>query len=283
MKIAILPNIRRDADLSVTRAIADRAAAFNAQILVLPEFDGIRGAVCCPDEKTMMKNADMLITVGGDGTIIHAAVSASEYGLPILGVNCGNIGFIAELEVNEISRIDAVFRGEYTVEERLMIDVRVNGQTVSCFNDAVITHGNVARITELSLYNGGRPVDSYRADGLIVATPTGSTAYNLSAGGPIVEPTMRCMIVTPICPHTLASRSLVFSADKPTEIKCGSDGSFLTIDGQSSIPLSKDQTVSFTVSDKKVRLIKLKDRSFFDILNQKLSGRNNRYLPERTE
>ena len=274
MTVVLLPNIKRDADLAVTRGIAERAAAFGVKTVMPRELEGSGiNAAFLPEEK-LYENADMVITVGGDGTIIHAAQKASEYSIPILGVNCGNVGFIAELERNELDKLDGVFTNNFTVEERLMFDVSANGVKCRAVNDAVITHGNVAKIIRLSLLRGGREIETYRADGVIVATPTGSTAYSLSAGGPIIEPTMECVVVTPICPHTLSSRSLVFSANEPTQVRSLSDGAFLTVDGQTSIPLGFGDTVDISVSKSRLRLIKLKDRGFFDVISDKLGGRN---------
>ena len=277
MKAAILTNPERDTDFSVTRAVA-KCVAENGVDLILPlyaKIDGIKAEYA--EEDKLFSLADILITVGGDGTIIHAAKKAAEYSLPILGINCGNVGFIAELERNETDSLKSVFDGDFTVEERTMLDVSVGDRRFRCFNDAAVTHGNVAKITELTLMRGGKEIDTYRADGIIISTPTGSTAYNLSAGGPIVDPTMSCIIATPICPHSLSSRTLVFSDSVSLQILCLSDGSYLTVDGEESLPLNEGSVVAFSVSDEKVRLIKHKDREFFDVLNCKLSGRRSRH------
>lgn len=273
MKAAILPNPAKDVGLEVTGAAAKRAKESGATVMLPDTFK--RSGIDAVYENTdrMFSEADVLITVGGDGTIIHAAAKASLHGLPLLGINCGKMGFIAELERDEVSGINAVFRGEYTLEERLMLNVKADGKELCCFNDAVITHGNKANITELTLMSGGREVETYRADGIVVSTPTGSTAYSLSAGGPIVEPTLPCIVVTPICPHSLAARSMVFSPESVLQVVCGSDGAYLTADGEASLPVNRGSSVSFAVSDRKVKLIRLKDRRFFEVLNKKLSGK----------
>lgn len=273
MIIAILPNVERDLGLDVTRAIAERAGSRGVRVLLPASLSESGISSDYAEEDELFVRADLVITVGGDGTIIHTAAQACRYDLPLLGVNCGNVGFIAELEKNELDRLDAVFAGEYTLEQRLMLEVSTGNTHCLCLNDAVITHGTVARITELTLVRGGREVDSYRGDGMIVATPTGSTAYNLSAGGPIVEPSMSCVIVTPICSHSLTARTLVFAADRPPEIVCHTDGAYLTVDGQTSVPLRRGEKIRFSVSEKCVNLIKLKDREFFDVINSKMSGR----------
>lgn len=274
MKAAFIPNPEKDRGLSVTREAVAKARNNGVCVLLPDGFkdSGIEAEYLSREK--MLKKADILITVGGDGTIIHAATGASEFSLPLLGINCGNVGFIAELERNELEYLDGIFRGEYGVEERIMLKVRTGENETDCFNDAVITHGNIAKITELVLKQNGTKVETYRADGIIVATPTGSTAYSLSAGGPIVEPTIDCIIVTPICPHSLASRTLVFSSGKPLEVECGTANAYLTIDGETSIPLSVGDTVEFAVSKNKVRLIRVKNREFFDVLNSKLKDRN---------
>ena len=273
MTVALLPNLKRDGDLSVTRAVLSRAGLNGVTVLLPETLSAFFPHETCLPEETLYEKADLVITVGGDGTIIHVSSAACRYGKPVLGINCGRVGFIAELETNELDKLDAVFKGEYTVEERLALSVTANGQTCFCLNDAVITHGNVARITELALLRDGREVDTYRADGIIVSTPTGSTAYNLSAGGPIVEPSIPCLIVTPICAHSLTARPLVFSSSRPPQVVCRTNGAFLTVDGRTSIPLSKGDTVDFSVDERAVRLVRVKPREFFDVLNTKLSGR----------
>lgn len=274
MKAAFIPNPEKDKGLVVTREAIIRAKSNGVHVLLPDSFkdSGIEAEYLSRDE--MLKEADVLITVGGDGTIIHAAKGASEYSLPLLGINCGNVGFIAELEKNELEYLDGIFKGEYDTEERMMLKVKAGEKETDCFNDAVITHGTVAKITKLILKQNGTKVETYRADGIIIATPTGSTAYSLSAGGPIVEPTIDCVIVTPICPHSLASRTLVFSANKPLEVECDTENAYLTIDGETSIPLSVGSKVDFAVSRNKVKLIRVKNREFFDVLNSKLKDRN---------
>lgn len=273
MTVALLPNRNRDTDLAVTRAVLTHAQAHGVNVLLPAEFSSCGLDASFANGDDLFEKADLVLTVGGDGTIIHVSSSACRYGKPVLGINCGRVGFIAELEKNELDKLDAVFRGDYTVEERLALEVTAGGKTCFCLNDAVITHGNVARITELTLLRDGKEVDTYLSDGIIVATPTGSTAYNLSAGGPIVEPSIPCMIVTPICPHSLTARPLVFSAARPPQVVCRTDGSFLTVDGRTSIPLSAGDTVRFAVSERTVRLVRVTKREFFDVLNSKLSGR----------
>lgn len=273
MTVALWPNPERDRNLTVTRAIAEKAKSRGIRVLLCDALSSFGLPVEHVPEEELFAGADLVITVGGDGTIIHAATLACEYDLPLLGVNCGFVGFIAELEKNELDKLDAVFAGEYTLEKRLVLEVSTDTARCRCLNDAVITHGAIARITELTLARDGRVVDVYRGDGLIVATPTGSTAYNLSAGGPIVEPSMACVIVTPICPHSLTARTLVFGAHRLPEVICDTDGAYLTVDGQTSVPLKKGERVRFSVSDRPVTLVKGKDREFFDVINSKMSGR----------
>ncbi len=278
MTLVLLPNGKRDTDLAVTKEILQRAKAHEVEVILPKTWQDSGLFARFEKEDEAFRKADMVVTVGGDGTIIHTAVKASEYGLPLLGVNCGNVGFIAELERNELDRLDDVFEGVYTIEERLMLDVETSTARCRCFNDAVITHGTVARITELTVIREGREVDRYRGDGMIVSTPTGSTAYNLSAGGPIVEPTMACAVVTPICPHSLTARTMVFDATRLPDIVCHTEGSYLTVDGQTSVPLKEGERVRFSVSEKSVRLVKLKDREFFDVIHSKMSDRRPGYI-----
>jgi len=273
MTVLLIVNRARDTDLSVTATVLKYAAKNGADVLLCEPLPFENVTVLQGDEA--YEKADMVLTVGGDGTLIHAAEKACRYEKPLLGINCGRLGFIAELEKNELRYLDDVFSNRFTVEERLALTVTAGGKTVFCFNDAVITHGNVARITELSLLREGKEADTYLADGLIVATPTGSTAYNLSAGGPIVEPSIPCVIVTPICPHSLSARPLVFSSSRLPQVVCRREGTFLTVDGRVTLPLLKNETVSFA-AERTVKLIHVTGRPFFDVLNRKINGRRSK-------
>ena len=164
-------------------------------------------------EYTMLKSCDMVLTIGGDGTIIHAARKSAPLDKPLLGINTGRLGFVAELEPNELDMLQRIAEGNYSVEKRMMLKVTCKNNDFYAMNDAVISRGSLSRLIDIdvSLAEDRGYICSYRADGLIVSTPTGSSAYSLAAGGPVVEPTMKCIVMTPVCSHSLFARPVVFS------------------------------------------------------------------------
>ena len=202
------------------------------------------------------------------------------FGVPILGVNLGSVGFMAELEQSELSMLSKLAAGKYTTESRMMLDVAVrrDGKVIFsdiALNDAVLTKGAVARVLELEVYADKALMMRFSADGVIVATPTGSTAYSMSAGGPIVEPTAENMIVTPICPHALSARSVILGRERLVSLKMGRltrKTAYLSVDGGKAFRLSGGDTVELRVSKSKTRLVRVTGRSFYDILSQKLGG-----------
>lgn len=221
--------------------------------------------------------ADMVVVLGGDGTILEAARRASSRGTPILGINMGRVGYMAELEPDELKLLSEVLAGNYTIEERSMLSVeRVSGQkhTIAyALNEAVISGGSVARIVELELYEQESFVARYRADGLIVATPTGSTAYSMSAGGPVIDPRMACFCITPICPHALGARPLIFSDDAHLSIKntCTREKMlYLTLDGRTNLELALGDVVNITKAERTARLVSLKKNNFYNKVHKKL-------------
>lgn len=229
----------------------------------------------------LYSRAEMLIVLGGDGTLLDAARFAAPKGKPILGLNMGRLGYMTELELSELSLLERLFSGDYEIDERAMlaVQVRASGKGVRAesfaLNDAVISNGSVARIVDLELYEGGGLVSSYRADGLIAATPTGSTAYSLSAGGPILDPHLPCLCVTPVCPHSLTARPVLFRDDAVLEIKNVSQREkmlYLTLDGKASYEVYRGDTVHISKSRMTTRLIRLKEGGFYAKLQQKMNG-----------
>ena len=224
-----------------------------------------------------LPNAELVICFGGDGTILHSSKIATEHGLPILGVNIGTMGFIAELEASEMELLRKIPQGDYTVEPRTMLDVSVvsGKQTLfheTALNDAVITKGAIARVVQLSITCDGVEATSFSGDGVILCTPTGSTAYSMSAGGPIVEPCADCIILTPICTFRLAARSYVLKADREVSIRTVEQGDkevFLSVDGV-AVPFLDGDELVVARSDKTLLMARVKDRSFFDIVFEKL-------------
>ena len=222
---------------------------------------------------------DLTIVVGGDGTLLNAARSLVQYGIPLAGVNLGRLGFLADISpALMIERMEEILRGHYLLEERCLISSTIerNGQkinTSTAFNDAVVHKLNMARMIEFETYINGQFVNSQRADGLIVATPTGSTAYALSGGGPILHPTLNALALVPICPHTLSNRPIVVNSDSQITIvmiECNKDCAQLTCDGQINFCLLEGDQIHIHKQNPPVRLIHPADHDHYQILRAKL-------------
>ena len=229
-----------------------------------------------------LHGAELIVCFGGDGTILHMAKTATRAGLPILGVNIGTMGFMAELESSELSELKRIATGDYTVDSRMMLDVTVHRDRDIifhdiCLNDVVITKGAVARIVHLSVECDGVQAMECGGDGVIIATPTGSTAYSLSAGGPIVEPEAHNILITPICAHDVMSRCMVASEKRVITVGLTMNArrnAFLSVDGGKALRLNMGDVATIKKSDLLTRLVRLKDRSFYDVVNVKF--RNGR-------
>jgi NAD+ kinase len=221
---------------------------------------------------------DMALVAGGDGTLLSVAREVAPLGIPILGVNLGTLGFLTELPSDErFSGLEAVLAGRYTVEERQTLRVRYRTEGTeprqyALLNDAVITKSALARMIDLAVRIDGENVVSYKSDGLIVATPTGSTAYSLSAGGPILDPRMRAFVITPICPHTMNLRPLVVPGNVQIEVtvRSADEEAFLTLDGQLGFPVEDGDRLVIDDHPNPVRLVRVAERGFFEVLRRKL-------------
>ncbi len=224
-----------------------------------------------------LPNAEMVICFGGDGTILHMAKAATRRNIPILGVNIGTMGFMAELESTELDQLARLARDDYRLDKRMMLDVVVQRDRDIIFhdiglNDVVITKGAIARITHLSVKCDGVQAMQCGGDGIIVATPTGSTAYSLSAGGPIVEPEASNILITPICAHDMLSRCMVASDKRVITVELvrnAKRNAYLSVDGGKALRLNMGDVVTMRRSDLETRLVRLKDRSFYDVVNMK--------------
>lgn len=222
-------------------------------------------------------NADMVICFGGDGTILHMAKAATKRGIPLLGVNIGTMGFMAELESTELDKLKLLASGKYRIDSRMMLDVIVQRDRDIifhdiCLNDAVITKGAVARIVHLAVKCDGIQSMECGGDGVVIATPTGSTAYSLSAGGPIVEPEADNIIITPICSHDVASRCIVASGQRVISVGMTSNSrrnAYLSVDGGKTFRLNMGDAVTIQKSKLETQLVRLNDRSFYDVVNLK--------------
>lgn len=222
--------------------------------------------------------ADLVICFGGDGTILHMAKAATRHKLPILGVNIGTMGFIAELESGELAELSRIAWGDFTIDHRMMLDVTIRRGSDVVFhdlalNDVSVTKGAVARIVHLNVCCDGVQAMDFGGDGIVVSTPTGSTAYSLSAGGPIVEPDARSILLTPICAHDIVSKCIVTSDKRTITVSMAQNArrnAFLSVDGGRAFKMNMGDTATIVCSRMETRLVRLKDRSFYDIINNKL-------------
>lgn len=285
-KILLTPNPYRDKDFNTVRKAMQVLKDAGADVKLCLPFDVDRSFELPKDlhfirMEREIQNADAVICFGGDGTILHMAKTATRYGVPILGVNIGTMGFMAELESSELEDLARLTKGDYTLDRRMMLDVTVRRDRdiifhELCLNDAVITKGAVARIVHLNVKCDGVQAMECGGDGVVVATPTGSTAYSLSAGGPIVEPDAKNILITPICAHDMGSRCIVASMHRHITVELTRNArrnAFLSVDGGKALKLNMGDVTSIRCSDKEIKLIRLKNRSFYDVINTKF--RNN--------
>lgn len=238
--------------------------------------------ICCAEYKhapidELYKIADIIITIGGDGTIIRFAKRAALDGKPVLGINAGRVGYLANIEQNEYHLLEKLKSGEYTIEKRMMLKIVVkeNDNIIGeyeALNDAVISSGYLSRIIDVTTSVDGGDVITYHADGLIAATPTGSTAYSMSAGGPVIDPTMNCVCLTPICSHSLAAKPILIGGEKEIKLKAFSKKRtdiFLSVDGRKVAPIKPYTEIYISQSDNIVKLVRINDRSFYKTLSLK--------------
>ena len=283
MKIAIIPYPGKRLATEYACRIIDYLSSYDCTFSIPSRFSCFiksSKAEFYKDEFETVKHSDIAVSIGGDGTIIHTAKDAALLGKPVLGVNCGRVGFVAGLEPSELDLLTKLFEGNYTVDERMMLEVSViqNGVLKKSYalNDVTVTHGAVSRMIDLDVHLNDEFITEYRSDGLILSTPTGSTAYSLSAGGPVIEPHMKCILLTPICPHSLFSRSVLFSDDSKVTIYRGRDSRenpFVTIDGRSSEAIGESDSIIVKKADISARFIKLYHKNFYRILSDKLNER----------
>ena len=224
-----------------------------------------------------LPNAEMVICFGGDGTILHMAKAATRKGIPILGVNIGTMGFMAELESTEMDKLAKIATGDYKLDTRMMLDVTIQRDRDIifhdiCLNDVAITKGSIGRIVTLNVKCDNVTAMECGGDGVIISTPTGSTAYSLSAGGPIVEPDARNIIITPVCAHDMISRSMVMSDKRNVTVQMVHNArrnAFVSVDGGKAIRMNMGDTAIIKKSSLETKLIRLNGRSFYDVLNTK--------------
>ena len=215
------------------------------------------------------KDADLIMVFGGDGTIMTASHIAEKYNIPILSLNLGRIGFTSELEKNEVDLLENYFNDNYTIEERMTFSLSVNNEQISVFNDAVI-HTVNSKMIQINLYCGDSLISDYRSDGMIFSTPTGSTAYSLAAGGPIVDPRLECILVTSICPQSLSAKPMIFSADRQIRAEVTNGDCVLTIDGTKTIKKDDVFNIIIKKNNKPIKFIRLKNDEFYERMRKRM-------------
>ena len=282
-KVILCPNPYRDNDLKVAK-----------QSKELLEEVGFETVVCLPFQREgydalgmsirplqqEIKSADLLLAFGGDGTILHLARTVALNNVPVLGINLGSLGFMSELEPEELHRLRDLASWDFTVESRMMLDVTVirDGRSVYnniALNDAVISKGSIARVVRLEIFTEEGFLTRVGGDGVIVSTPTGSTGYSMAAGGSIVEPTAQNLLLTPICPHSMRSTAYVLAPDHVITVEAADANRkfvYLSVDGGKALRLAGGDRVEICRSAHTTKLIRLSERSFYQIMRQKLGG-----------
>lgn len=233
--------------------------------LLAGEHDCFDGAEC--------EACEAIMAVGGDGTLLRANSLALNFGLPVLGVNIGRVGFLTEIEMEQLDKaVEKLATGDYSIETRMMLCASVGEVSANAVNDVVISRGGYSRLIGVDAWVNDDQVGHYVGDGLIISTPTGSTGYSLSAGGPIICPDVSCMLLTPICAHSLQHRPVVTSADQVITIRLNDDvPAMVSIDGQEAIPFTQGQLLTITKAEQPARFIRLEPKSFFSKIRIKLS------------
>ena len=284
-RVILYPHLNRDIGMGITLRVAEILQDYARNVVICPVLDDV-GDFKIPgspfriaDFEEELPGADMVITFGGDGTILRAARTAAEYEVPILGINMGSKGFMAELEMDEIDLVSSVATGAFEIENRMMLDAELirGGEVVHrdfALNDVVVRGYN--KVIDLTLYGDGQIISSFIGDGAVIATPTGSTAYSMSAGGPIVEPTSQNIIVTPICAHVLEAKPFVLVSDRHVTIEIGNEKdspAYLSADGCDRVEIYSGDVMNVKKSQKNTQLVRLSGRSFYSKVSEKLRER----------
>lgn len=278
--IGIITNIDRDIDFTYSKLLANSIVRHGGKAIMTGDlYEKVCSGSYCGSLDDVIRQSDMVVCLGGDGTFLKVARRVYMKQLPILGINLGNLGFLTEVDKNDIDlAMEQLFSNHYTLEDRMMLDAAIYRKDKEveydiALNDAVITRGAISRIIHVKTYINDVFVDSFPGDGLIVSSPTGSTAYSLSAGGPIVEPDTNLMLVTPICPHILYSRSFVTKADSVVKAVVDEDyhhNAIVALDGQEGHEIRGGDSVEIRKSPYSIKLVKMNSRNFFNILRTKI-------------
>ena len=275
MKIGLIVNPDKERAYTVARDIV--AILNDCADLLSHKGAPVAGTQILADAEDVIRSCDVAVTVGGDGTIIHHAKYAALYEKPLLGVNLGRVGFVANIEPDELPELRKLITGSYRIQRRMLLEITKSrgddSRTYTAVNEVAIHRDSLSSMVDISVDLDGERIINYRADGMLFSTPTGSTAYSFSAGGPVIAPEMRCILLTPVCPHALSSRQVVFNADSVLTasvhpaytLKC-----YMTVDGQDYVPVSSDDRITVRKSERELHLIILKEKNFYTLLNEKL-------------
>lgn len=283
MIISIYSSTINDSVKSVINDVLDVLNKLNITAYLSSEYTDVfdSKSVCFSDYDELINLCDLAIVIGGDGTTLNVAKITSKYDKPLLSINAGRLGFMSGLEKDELSLLEALVTKDYKLENRMMLKADIYDcdklvGTYHCLNDFVISRGNFSRLIDISISSEDRMVKNMRADGLIISTPTGSTAYSMAAGGPVVSPDANCIIATPVCPHSLVDRSIIFSNDNVLTVKVSNDldnSAILNVDGNEGVEIKPNYAIKILKSPLVTRLIKIKPENFYEILNNKLVER----------
>lgn len=279
--IFIYPNTRKEGARAVLPQVCDQLRREGVRLMLPLQFRTsvpAIGGVDYMETSDAVRVADLAVVLGGDGTMLRLARAAAQQELPMLGVNVGHVGFMTELEPAELTQMEKLFDGDYTIDSRMMLHVAVQrqGRVVyenDALNDIVLAKGTAFRVVRVRFAADDEQVTGFSGDGLIVATPTGTTAYGLSAGGPVIEPSAENIAVIPICAHALTAKAFVFAPERRISLSAACEGGsevFLSADGGQGFAIRPDDRVEITRSSLRTRLVRLKGLSFYQILQQKL-------------
>ncbi|MBE6587248.1 MAG: NAD(+)/NADH kinase [Ruminococcaceae bacterium] len=271
--VFVLPNKEKQKAIEAAEGICQKILSwgYDAEISAMPE-----NAL----EARSLERADYLVVLGGDGSIIQVARATTELNIPIVGINYGKVGYMAVLGGEEADELRDILAGNHIVQKRMMLDVDIikGDRSVRSFsralNEAVVSNGPIPHLVEFDLYCDGNLCQHIRSDGIIIATPTGSSAYSMSAGGPVMDPSLSCICATPICPHHLNSRPVIFGGDSVLEIKnarCRNNYIYLSVDGKEVFEIGEGDVVRIAKSKYTASIVSQKNNSFIEVLNSKLS------------
>ena len=283
MVISVFPNLNNNGVSELAFDVIKILTDGGADVYVQNEYKSIFKSTKAKFENfdKAMSLCDCAIAIGGDGTTLNIAKKAAFLNKSALGINAGRLGFMSGVERDELRLLTKLINKEYIIDERAMLKATIekDGEVLSshhCLNDIVVSRGNFARLIDVTITCDGRSVSNMRSDGVIISTPTGSTAYSMAAGGPVVSPEADCIIETPICPHSLMDRSIIFSADKELIVTANNDQNnspIMTVDGQEAVNLTPGCQIHIKKSDITTKLIKLKPENFYEVLNKKIIER----------